>query len=120
VRVLILVATHVPPFDIKQLYVTEIEGVPMGTLIDWMKSCCYVTLTGLPNISVLSGFTPEGLPVVCSLWGATATISGWCNWSTPSSRQPLLRTSAAGGVSRSLQPEWDADDGTFWLGWRIN
>lgn len=89
-RVLILVTTHVPPFDITQLYVTEIEGVPTGTLIDWMKSCCYVTLTGLPAISVLSGFTPEGLPAVCRLWAATATTSGWCNWPTPSSRPPLF------------------------------
>ena len=30
---------QVPPFDVKQPYVTEIEGVAMKTYIDWMKSC---------------------------------------------------------------------------------
>ena len=60
---------QVAPFDVKQRYVTEIEGVPMGTYIDWMKSCYYVTVTGLPAISVSCGFTPEGLPVGLQIVG---------------------------------------------------
>jgi amidase len=66
---LILPVTQVVPFDVKQRYVTEIEGVPMGTYIDWMKSCYYVTVTGLPTVSVPCGFTPEGLPVGLQIVG---------------------------------------------------
>ena len=60
---LILPVSQVPPFDVNQPYVTEINGVPMATYIDWMKSCYYISVTGLPAISVPCGFTPEGLPV---------------------------------------------------------
>ncbi|MBA2535468.1 MAG: amidase [Rubrobacter sp.] len=60
---------QVPPFDVKQRYVTEINGVEMETYIDWMKSCYYVTVTGLPTISVPCGFTQEGLPVGVQIVG---------------------------------------------------
>ena len=35
----------------------------METYIDWMGSCAYISVLGLPAISVPCGFTPEGLPV---------------------------------------------------------
>ncbi len=66
---LILPVSQVPPFDVKQRYVTEINGEPMETYIDWMKSCYYVTVTGLPAASVPCGFTPEGLPVGVQIAG---------------------------------------------------
>ena len=59
----VLPATQVPPFDVNQPYVTEIDGVAMETYIDWMKSCYFISLVGNPAISVPCGFTPEGLPV---------------------------------------------------------
>ncbi len=65
----ILPVTQVPPFDVRQPYVTEIGGVKMDTYIDWMKSCYYITLTGNPAISVPCGFTPEGLPVGLQIVG---------------------------------------------------
>jgi len=60
---LILPISQVPPFDVKQRYVTEINGVQMETYIDWMKSCYYITVVGLPAISVPCGFTSDGLPI---------------------------------------------------------
>ncbi len=66
---LILPTTQVPPFDIEQRYVTEINGVELETYIDWMRSCYYITVTGLPAISVPCGFTLEGLPVGLQIVG---------------------------------------------------
>ena len=66
---LILPVNQAPPFDVRQRYVTEINEVKMDTYIDWMKSCYYISVTGLPAISVPCGFTPEGLPVGLQIVG---------------------------------------------------
>ena len=66
---LILPVNQVPPFNLKQRYVTEINGVKMETYLDWMKSCYYISVTGHPAISVPCGFTPEGLPVGVQIVG---------------------------------------------------
>jgi amidase len=66
---LICPVSQVPPFDVTQPYVTEINGVPMETYIDWMRSCYYISATGHPAISVPCGFTPEGLPVGVQIVG---------------------------------------------------
>lgn len=66
---LILPVSQVPPFPVTQEYITEINGVQMETYIDWMQSCYFITITGLPAISVPCGFTPEGLPVGVQIVG---------------------------------------------------
>ncbi|MGE0684021.1 MAG: amidase family protein, partial [Candidatus Binatia bacterium] len=66
---LILPVSQVPPFDVKQRYITEINGVKLETYLDWMRSCYYISVTGLPAISVPCGFTPEGLPVGVQIVG---------------------------------------------------
>lgn len=65
----ILPVTQVPPFDINQPYVTEINGVKMESYIDWMKSCWYISVVGNPAISVPCGFTADGLPVGLQIVG---------------------------------------------------
>lgn len=61
--------SQVPPFDVTQPYVTAVNDVEMETYIDWMKSCYYVSVLGLPAISVPCGFTEEGLPVGLQIVG---------------------------------------------------
>jgi amidase len=43
--------------------VREINGTPMRTYVEWMSSCCRVTVMGTPALSVPAGFTDGGLPV---------------------------------------------------------
>jgi hypothetical protein len=59
----------VPPFDVRQRFIKEINGEKMGTYIDWMKSCYYITTIGFPAISVPCGFTADGLPVGVQIVG---------------------------------------------------
>ncbi len=66
---LICPVNQVPPFDVNCRWVQEINGVKMETYVDWMKSCYYITVTGLPAISVPCGFTPQGLPVGIQIVG---------------------------------------------------
>ena len=60
---------QVLPFDVNQPWVTEIDGHRMQTYVDWMKSCYFITVTGLPAISVPCGFSAEGLPVGLQIVG---------------------------------------------------
>jgi amidase len=55
--------TQVEPFPVEQEYVTEIDGVAMGSYIEWMRSNSRISATLCPAISVPVGFTRAGLPV---------------------------------------------------------
>lgn len=66
---LALPVSQVPPFPVDQPYVTEINGNRMETYLDWMRSCYYISVTGLPVISVPCGFTEDGLPVGLQIVG---------------------------------------------------
>ena len=65
----VLPTTQVPPFDVAMPFVTEINGVAMGSYIEWMKSCYYVSAIGHPAVSVPCGFTADGLPVGLQIVG---------------------------------------------------
>jgi amidase len=61
--------TQVPPFDVELDWVHDIDGTPMSTYIEWMRSCTRITVTGLPAMSVPCGFTDAGLPIGMQLVG---------------------------------------------------
>jgi amidase len=64
-EVLALPAVQVVPFDVNTEWVREINGEPMATYIDWMRSCSRVTVSAHPAISVPVGLTasvPSGAP----------------------------------------------------------
>ncbi|BBF99082.1 MULTISPECIES: amidase [Pseudonocardia] len=61
--VLVLPVSQVPPFPADQEFPTEIDGRPMESYLDWMRSAYLITVTGCPAISVPFGTTPDGLPV---------------------------------------------------------
>ena len=60
---LVLPVSQVPPFPADQEFPTEINGRPMETYLDWMRSAYFITVTGCPAISVPAGRTRDGLPV---------------------------------------------------------
>jgi amidase len=61
--VLVLPTSQVPPFPADQEYPDAINGRPMATYLDWMRSAYVITVTGCPAVSVPGGTTPDGLPV---------------------------------------------------------
>ncbi len=61
--VLVLPVSQVPPFPADQEFPSAINGRPMETYLDWMRSAYFITVTGCPAISVPVGHTADGLPV---------------------------------------------------------
>ncbi|WP_017615730.1 amidase [Nocardiopsis salina] len=54
---------QVVPFDARLRYPSEINGSKPQTYLDWMRSACVLSATGLPVLAMPAGFTPSGLPV---------------------------------------------------------
>jgi len=67
--VLALPTVQVTPFPVEQEWVTEINGVPQRTYIDWMRTCSRITVTAHPSVSVPAGLSADGLPVGLQLVG---------------------------------------------------
>jgi amidase len=66
---LVCPVSQVLPFDVEQHWVTDIVGVNMGSYLDWVKSCCRISVTSCPAISVPAGFSNGGLPVGIQIVG---------------------------------------------------
>jgi amidase len=59
--------SQAPPFPVEQPWLTEIEGVKFSTYLDWMKSCCRISVTSHPAASVPAGFTGDEPPLPVGL-----------------------------------------------------
>lgn len=66
---LLLPTTQVLPFPVDREWVEEIDGVRMVDYIDWMSSCCIISVTGLPAASIPVGVGVSGLPVGLQIVG---------------------------------------------------
>ncbi|MDE3196142.1 MAG: amidase [Acidobacteriota bacterium] len=65
----VLPVSQLPPFDVTLPWPREVDGTKLETYIDWMKSCYYISTTGVPAISVPCGFTAQGLPIGLQIAG---------------------------------------------------
>ena len=54
---------QVLPFDAALRYPLEVAGAASETYLDWMRSACLLSATGLPVLSVPAGFSSSGLPI---------------------------------------------------------
>ena len=64
---LVAPVTQVPPFPADEEYPTQVAGRPMESYVEWMRSCCRITTSGCPALSLPAGFTAQGLPVGAQL-----------------------------------------------------
>jgi amidase len=55
----LLPTAQVLPFGHDVAYLTEINGEPLKTYIDWLKSCYWITASGHPALSIPGGFETE-------------------------------------------------------------
>jgi len=69
IDILALPTVQVPPFPVDWTWPRDVAGEPQPDYLGWMRSCWYVSATGLPAISVPCGFTPDGLPIGLQLVG---------------------------------------------------
>ena len=60
---LICPAASIAAFESEKPFITEIDGTPCKTYIDWFAITFALTMTGCPVISLPCGFTDEGLPM---------------------------------------------------------
>lgn len=72
----LLPTTQVLPFSREIPFPTEIDGQPLATYIDWVKSCYWITVSAHPGLSIPAGFevdphapNPVPLPVGLQLVG---------------------------------------------------
>lgn len=71
---------QVLPFDASLRYPAEVAGVASETYLDWMRSACLLSATGLPVLSVPAGFSSSGLPIGLQLAGNHYTDVQLLRW----------------------------------------
>ena len=100
--------TAVPAFDVETEYPTEVAGVPMGSYLEWFRTCSRITVTAHP---VGGGpgrvHATPGSRSASSSSAATAASSRCCGSRTRSTARPGCRT----GRRRSDAVAHDAADG---------
>ena len=99
-QALALPTVQVLPFPVETEWVSEINGEPMATYIDWMRSCSRITVTGHPAVSVPAGGPRPARPgrhcrSACSWSDPTAATAGCSSW-PPRSWSWTARTGQAG------------------------
>jgi len=62
-------AAIVPPFDVRQRWIKELNGVTFDNYVEWIRITYAVTLTSCPAISVPCGFSRDGRPVGLQMVG---------------------------------------------------
>ena len=73
--VLALPTVQVLPFGVDTEWVREINGQPMATYIDWMRSCSRITVTAHPAISIPAGLTtPTATPAASTATAPTPPL----------------------------------------------
>ncbi|MBG6084838.1 amidase [Zhihengliuella flava] len=60
---------QVLPFDATLRYPQQVAGVESQTYLDWMRSACLISATGLPTVAMPAGFSASGLPTGVQLTG---------------------------------------------------
>jgi amidase len=55
--------SQVAPFPVEWEYPHTVAGQPQHSYLDWMRSAYFLSVLGVPALSVPAGFTPGGLPV---------------------------------------------------------
>lgn len=55
----LLPTAQVLPFALDTAYPTDIDGQPLATYIDWLKSCYWISVTGHPALSLPCGHAPR-------------------------------------------------------------
>lgn len=80
---LICPSASIPAFPVELQYVTEIDGKPCETYIDWFAITFALTMTSCPIISIPCGFTEDGLPIGLQVVGrprGEAALLQVANW----------------------------------------
>lgn len=68
--VLVVPSAPLNPFPVEWDYPNQVDGVELGTYIDWISITFMITLTSCPVVALPCGLSEEGLPVGVQLVGA--------------------------------------------------